>query len=455
VNSDGYSVGSTPDSDTDDLFTSKVSLSTKGPRSEVLLSDAASIQARVPHKHLVLHFDVNKTIVLNDSIKKQSVQDVLNLLLAEDAWGELSSSTSGELKWTLLEDSSKERPEGAVTYIKALEQMFGGKDGRKTREKMASRFTEPGQPGEKLRSIYEKLCEGLHGEMPADPGEICILPGFFYTLAWLWRRGASFSVVFRTFGEDLPKLIEHFNRFCEGRQPGYEDIRMDGSDGKADLRISQERTGSWFRSSNGFCGLVWGDSDCEKEMINALGNKTEPDERHLEKFVESLNSQKPLAHGQRIVSAGLENVVQALACLEKPCALGLRDYFPYWNGADRRGSAGKLLLVDSSNDVRLDVFFDDNVQESLEDTGIIDVRDTVGKAMTPLYAHRYHLVRADARAILEDNAWYLCQLASKLQETTNHHHHLSAKNNNHRGVLLERAAAAAALALNVTSFSRA
>jgi len=72
----------------------------------------------------------------------------------------------------------------------------------------------------------------------------------------------------------------------------------------------------------------------------------------------------------------------------------MRDYFPYWHKAGRTGDTGKLLLVDFLNETRLDVFFDDNIQETGEDTGIIAVQDTAGNGITPVYAHRYYLVRA-------------------------------------------------------------
>merc|ERR1712151_382464 len=95
----------------------------------------------------------------------------------------------------------------------------------------------------------------------------------------------------------------------------------------------------------------------------------------------------------------------------------MRDYFPYWNKAGRTGDTGKLLLVDFLNESRLDVFFDDNIQETGDDTGIIAVHDTMGNLITPVYAHRYYLVRADARAILSDRDWYLRELAAKIHKT--------------------------------------
>jgi len=159
-----------------------------------------------------------------------------------------------------------------------------------------------------------------------------------------------------------------------------------------------------------------GDGDIEADLVQYFGKEATPEDSEFHKFVEGLNMEKPMPRGQRVATAGIKNVVESLACLSRPCTLGMRDYFPYWHKAGRTGDTGKLLLVDFLNETRLDVFFDDNIQETGEDTGIIAVQDTAGNGITPVYAHRYYLVRADARAILNDRDWYLRELATKLKK---------------------------------------
>jgi hypothetical protein len=375
------------------------------------------ITAKAPPRHLVLHFDLNRTVVLNDSVKKQSSLDVLNILLAEDAWGFLEETPGATPTWKLHHDPESRlaefRPTNAVTYLEALELVCPGKKEKKRREALASRFTEPGSPGEDLRPFFTSMHESLPVQNAADHTEACILPGFYHLLWRLWKRGTTFSVVFRTFGEDLGRIVIAFNNFCEGEHPQFPDVRLNGTDGNPDLRISEERTGSWFRADNGFCGLVWGDADIEKDLVANVGN--DPDAKTLESVAQALNAKRPLKNTRRTVTSGLEDVAAVFRGLKKPAALALRDYFPHWSKHDRIGRAGKMFLVDMLDETRLDVFFDDNILETGDDTCIVDVRSTSGEEVPPVYAHRYYLIRADARAALLDVNWFLENLTMKVR----------------------------------------
>jgi hypothetical protein len=49
------------------------------------------------------------------------------------------------------------------------------------------------------------------------PGFHYIIPSFFKTIETLEARGQSFSIVFRTFGDDLPDVMEAVADFCAGK----------------------------------------------------------------------------------------------------------------------------------------------------------------------------------------------------------------------------------------------
>jgi hypothetical protein len=49
------------------------------------------------------------------------------------------------------------------------------------------------------------------------PGFHYIIPSFFKTIKTLEARGQSFSIVFRTFGDDLPDVMEAVADFCTGK----------------------------------------------------------------------------------------------------------------------------------------------------------------------------------------------------------------------------------------------
>ena len=95
----------------------------------------------------------------------------------------------------------------------------------------------------------------MRKELVLPNGSDCkLIPSFFDLLVHLKRSGRSFTVCFRTFGEDLPSVAEDYNNFCEGKHPLYPDVRMDGSDGSPDYRFSvtdgSKTCGTFHRDDN-------------------------------------------------------------------------------------------------------------------------------------------------------------------------------------------------------------
>ena len=48
----------------------------------------------------------------------------------------------------------------------------------------------------------------------------------------------EFTVVFRTFGTDIEEVVDEISMFATGQHPDYPNVRMDGSVGRTDLRMS-------------------------------------------------------------------------------------------------------------------------------------------------------------------------------------------------------------------------
>jgi len=96
---------------------------------------------------------------------------------------------------------------------------------------------EPGKEKKQLSQDQKNLME-LFGE-----GKYHLIPSFFRTLIFLKKQKREFSVIFRTFGEDLEKVKWEFNRFCDGNHPcfsgrnGTPSIKFDGSKGTKDMKI--------------------------------------------------------------------------------------------------------------------------------------------------------------------------------------------------------------------------
>jgi len=88
-------------------------------------------------------------------------------------------------------------------------------------------------------------------------GKYHLIPSFFRCLIYLKKQKREFSTCFRTFGEDLDKVVWEFNRFCSGQHPCYSGrngtplIKFDGSKGTKDLRIrSDVQKGLFYRFTN-------------------------------------------------------------------------------------------------------------------------------------------------------------------------------------------------------------
>eukprot|EP00439_Symbiodinium_sp_Y106_P020047 s3172_g2.t1 len=342
---------------------------------------------RAVQSHLVLHFDVNKTIVMLDTIQNIPPGDVLNGILSECAWGRQVEGANG--------DVTPADSEELLSYLEYLELSLPGKakDMKKKREQIWKKFTEPGEPGEALRPFYEQLQDALKGE-GRMVGTKMVIPAFFELVSQLASQGRSFSVVFRTFGSDLPVVQEEFNAFCAGLHPKYPDVRLDGSKpGFPDLRMVPENTGSWYRDAKQ-TSLVWGSTTLEEDLKAAGGD--------LDQFLADP------ANAQLRSSTGFETVMKDLtAKTSKPCALGLRDYFPYWHQGGQHGPFGKPLLVDTRDHHRHHIFFHDNILLDDLDTKIVDVRDKTGREIWPVYAQRYYLCRAEPLLAILDDSYYV------------------------------------------------
>ncbi len=122
------------------------------------------------------------------------------------------------------------------------------------------------QLGERYRVYYEELLDCLRHQRQKDldgrpEGEFhFIVPSFFNLLKYLKDNKRTFTVVFRTFGQDLPEvplcslsknlgflapsplillqLVQQFDDFCEGKHSLFPDVILDGSDGGVDYRVS-------------------------------------------------------------------------------------------------------------------------------------------------------------------------------------------------------------------------
>jgi hypothetical protein len=104
------------------------------------------------------------------------------------------------------------RPQGCVSYFEEF---------RRHPQHGPGTFTDPEQPGSIYRPAFDAMFQALkwtHKPCPhlAPDGHHFLLPAFFHTLRELARVGRSFSLVFRTFGTDLPEVMRAVMAFAAG-----------------------------------------------------------------------------------------------------------------------------------------------------------------------------------------------------------------------------------------------
>lgn len=345
--------------------------------------------------HLVLNFDVNKTLMMSDAVQNKSIGDVVNEVLADAAWG---SELHGE--WVLgVTEPSVLRPhrdgQELVSYIEWLSKNYPGSTNKKKRTSIAKVFTSVGQPGAALAVHAERLAEGL--KLP-NGAIVQIVPAFFELMASLKQERRSFTLCFRTFGEDLEVVTKELNLFCEGRHPlSPPGIVFDGSDGDTDYRVmpgDREKCGTFYRDSSS-ASIIWGTWwQPEKEPVPGIA------------CYDGMQ-------GIDIVSGTLEDIgVHLRSKWRKPGTIALRDYFLYWKKNDMTSLGGKPLFYKfSQNEPLHPVFFDDNIRFS--DAHIIHPVDMMcpdRKAWaTPLL--QTHLCRVEPLECIPDKQYFVKELA--------------------------------------------
>ena len=168
---------------------------------------------------LVLHFDLNETILIGDEAGGDSRDESLHKIMAKSAfvkmpakaWEETTQLTPTHW-WNGLpiEDeydgavevpklyTGWEWPEGCCPYY------------RTAYKKRAKDFCD--HHGSLYRPLYDQLDANLEH----------ILPAFFETLVALIPRQPT--IVLRTFGTDLPEVARVLSDFCQGQHPDFPDV---------------------------------------------------------------------------------------------------------------------------------------------------------------------------------------------------------------------------------------
>jgi hypothetical protein len=151
-------------------------------------------QSVTPKRRLVLHMDINNTILMSDRAKGLGTDQNLARIVCKSAWGRLHETVDSETKvkthtWELAHDQlTFSEPESCnmlaslpaleegqeskiATYQDWMDAQFPSLAGSATDEERAERdelrrsmqmkFAQPGGQGTKFKNTFEKMCKAV------------------------------------------------------------------------------------------------------------------------------------------------------------------------------------------------------------------------------------------------------------------------------------------------------
>eukprot|EP00746_Dinoflagellata_sp_MGD_P159371 gnl/MRDRNA2_/MRDRNA2_86685_c0_seq18.p1 gnl/MRDRNA2_/MRDRNA2_86685_c0~~gnl/MRDRNA2_/MRDRNA2_86685_c0_seq18.p1 ORF type:complete len:2276 (-),score=426.60 gnl/MRDRNA2_/MRDRNA2_86685_c0_seq18:309-6239(-) len=318
------------------------------------LQRAASIRFLQASTKLILHFDVNGTVLVADPISNANLHAELNKYLAGASWGrevdgvwEFCAKTKGG-NLTL---DCPESDDAQESYYKYFERKMKDTHTREEFRAAVGRFTD--EDGKLLKPHYNEIIQALRAppelhETPfafkqQDTWFYYVLPSFWRLLDELNREGRRFAIVLRTFGQDGPHIAKAINAFAVGRHPKYPN-------GCSQALLADSPYGCLCRSDSGIRLDVGKQDrkDSEDCLVKSIDNEVQ-----IHKHFSELT-------GTFCVSD---------------------DYF-YWKDKSFAAEGGKPVWFPRDPAARCNatphhIFFDDNIRVDTPLNTIVDVRTLV------------------------------------------------------------------------------
>lgn len=375
---------------------------------------------------LLLHFDVNKTIILSDSIQMMTIEEGVREGIAELFWGHTQKDASGNLVWEWTKTKpSCPPPEGVtdrgllMTYTAYCKEVIKDKKTRKEAVKSFSHVRSRDTVDE-----MEKLCQVVISKMqlPADvrgtrealeaglKGQVLVMfPSVFHLVAGLQQCQRTFGILFRSFGEDHMKIKQEWNAFCEMRHPVFSHLLkgvgpLDGSQpGVPDRRIHAIHT--LYRDSQGPMLLIDtftnGPEDAKWDDWAKTKPKPATDERNGREYIKKV-LKAPSVEGM----SALQKWMRSHLMNQKTGAI--KDDWAWWTWSGEASNAGKLMTLLGGREETKQIFFDDNIE--FHESRIVDCRDASGAAMELKKSLGKHIVKVNPVEALMDEAYFLRQV---------------------------------------------
>jgi hypothetical protein len=322
---------------------------------------------------LILHFDINETILLGDVSGGDSRSNSLHKIFAKSAFCKIPDDTESSNAKINYEDTSTLAPThwwdgqgiGSETTTPPLYTGWKWPQNccpyyRTSYKSRSNNFVE--HHGKVYQELFDQTLRKMEqSDADMSTSELStdshILPALYHTLHHLIEHGKEqpCTVVFRTFGSDLPDIANAVKDFAQGKLAAYSHLNH------PDFFIPPDRLfqGRWKKEEKGNC-------DEEERSHNMVYQLWDLAETHL------------VASGDHAI----------LELLDRLPMCGIKDDYPHWAANAWLPTSGKPVWV-PCNDNQIDtdkqasssggwqydhhILFDDNIH-NLHDDGIACIR---------------------------------------------------------------------------------
>ncbi|KAF1317999.1 hypothetical protein FI667_g14343, partial [Globisporangium splendens] len=363
---------------------------------------------------------------MHDPVQGKGLHHILNDLLTERALGCVvdDGNVHGEKQWVWNGRSVMHAPSCAtaetirdgsshdddcvqdldaqhVSYGRFLRAKYPmsedpvvAKQHKKMRKVFRQNFTQPGNAGEGLAAEHAALLaklqlptssDGLDGQngKPSTAALTAaglesaeyffVVPSFFRFVQYLHARGSRFNLIFRTYGDDLARIAQEFNCFCEGKHPYFPltgDQLMDGSCGGVDRRMHLQPepvvAGAGASSSSARFGTFFRTNSCAALVLGTFEQPIGNDASLS--FYDAQADQLQIVSSLSAIHEFLTHTWQSTQS-----TLAIRDFYPFWFSNCEDARTGKLMTMDPEDPSVHVLFFDDNILP--QEPHIVDARN--------------------------------------------------------------------------------
>ncbi|KAE8994297.1 hypothetical protein PR003_g21547 [Phytophthora rubi] len=399
-------------------------------------------------RSVVLHFDLNRTVLMSDAAGGRTMENTVDYLLSECTWGYVSPSSPSE--WVCVSETSSIEPPSSgtqnvaklITYKQFVDDAHpyqslataAGSDidhikavnkaAKKKRTALQSAFTGgDNAPGRRVRGSFEEVMQKLHfpegaqrdaakqlaASMPKSrlqeawsEGRYYLLPSFVHFLSYLaspqvTEKELDVKLVFRTFGDDIVEVARELDLLVAGQHP----VGLPALPDKFRLKLepSDRRVATFYRDGFAADGTAL-----------AVGTLTKvPFSSKLAEEGASAPNNFYAADPDVKVVRGFQPIQKTLeGMLKGASTLALRDYWEWWSAHAEDGQYGKLLLIDEEKTEKegdVVVFFDDHIEA--HHSHIVDVRDARSGAPVDFKKSRgKYLERVEPFAAITDPNYF-------------------------------------------------